>query len=393
MIATNLDIQRIRHNTPGLSRVKDFNAAGSSLPSQATVDAIIYYLKQEALYGGYNYFEQSQSERSQFYQQAAQLINAETDEIAIVENASVAFVKALFGINWEAGDVILTSEIEYGNNFLNFLKLKHEKGVVIRIVPSDASGDIDLQQLENNIDDQVKLIAITHIPTNSGAIAPAAAIGKIAKANDILYLIDACQSIGHVPFDVKEIGCDFASATSRKYLRGPRGLGFLYVSNKVLPKMQPPQFDMLATEWIDEDAYTLTKSITMFENFEKPFALISGLTNALTELNDIGIYNTWQRIQNLASYLREGLSNVNRVTIHDIGKKQCGIISFTKEGISPPNLKKQLDQVNINSSVSPRFCTALDMSKRGLEEVNRASIHYYNTKEEIDFLLQNIESA
>jgi len=393
MIATNLDIQRIRFNTPGLSKVKDFNAAGSSLPSRATVDTIIDYLRKEALSGGYKYFEQNQAQLSQVYQQAAQLINAEAEEIAIVENASVAFVKALFGIHWEVGDVILTSEIEYGNNFLNFLKLKHEKGIVIRIVPSDTFGDIDLQQLENLIDDHVKLIAITHIPTNSGAIAPAAAIGKIAKANNILYLVDACQSIGQVPFDVKEIGCDFASATSRKYLRGPRGLGFLYVSNKVLSKMQPPQFDMLTTEWIDEDAYALTKSAIMFENFEKPFALIAGLSNALKELNKLCINNTWPRIQDLASYLREGLSALDQVATHDIGKNQCGIISFTKEGISPTDLKKHLDQANINSSISPRFCTALDMNKRGLAEVNRVSIHYYNTKEEIDFLLQTVASA
>ncbi|MEL6922881.1 MAG: aminotransferase class V-fold PLP-dependent enzyme [Bacteroidota bacterium] len=392
MIQTGLDIQRIRQATPAVETLRDFNAAGSSLPTKATVEAVIKYLREEALQGGYTYYERKRDELDQIYQHAAQLINAKPSEISIVENATVAFVKALFGIDWQPGDVILTSEIEYGNNFLNFLKLKQEKGVEIRVAPSDELGDVDVQRFENYIDDKVKLIAVTHIPTNSGAIAPVATIGKIARMHDILYLVDACQSIGHIPFDVQEIGCDFASATSRKYLRGPRGLGFLYVSERVLMKMQPTYFEMLTTEWIDEERYQLSRSNIMFENFERPMAMIAGFSNALAEANELGIINTWPRIKLLADYLRERLVQVQDVVLHDIGKQQCGIVSFRKTGVDANALKNHLDEFDINTSVSPRFCTALDMNKRGLDNVNRASLHYYNTKEEIDFLIDKIDA-
>ena len=386
-----MNLDQIRNATPGIQKVKHFNSAGASLMTQMTVDAITEYLQQESLYGGYFWHEKNQSELDKIYLHAAELINSQPDEIALTENASVAFVKALFGISYQKGDVILTSEIEYGNNFLNFLKLKEQKGIDIRVAPSDEYGDIDLNQFENFIDDKVRLIAITHIPTNSGAVAPVEAIGKIAKAHNILYLIDSCQSIGQVPFDVKKIGCDFASATSRKYLRGPRGLGFLYVRKKLIEQMVPTQFDMIATEWIDEHHYVLTKSAKMFENWEKPMAMIPGLSNALAFANELGIENIWSRIQELATYLRSGLAQLKDVEILDLGKEKCGIISFAKKNRDSMALKTYLTEATINTSVSPRFCTALDMNKRGLPNVNRASLHYYNTVEEIDFLLDKID--
>ena len=203
--------------------------------------------------------------------------------------------------------------------------------------------------------------------------------------------MDACQSVGQLPVDVNNIQCDFLSATSRKYLRGPRGLGFLYVKKELLQKLNPPSLDMVAAHWQDEKNFTLDIDIKMFEHWEKSFALILGLKEAIRYLNELGVENTWQRIQFLANDLREKFSKIQRVKVLDIGAQKCGIVSFQIDGIPSGEVVKTLSGNKINISASLRFSTVLDMDKRGLTGVNRASVHYYNTEEEIDFLVSKIK--
>ncbi|MGB0840135.1 MAG: aminotransferase class V-fold PLP-dependent enzyme [Chitinophagales bacterium] len=386
-----MNIEQVRQDTPGVAHVTHFNNAGSALCTQNTLTAIQSYLEKEAITGGYLMTELEQNALEQIYVAAAQLINAQASEIAVTENATVSFVKALFSIPFQKGDIILTSEIEYGTNYLNFLHLKESTGIEIQIVPSDEYGHIDLHQLEAMINPKVKLIAVTHIPTNSGMVADVITIGKIAKAHDILYLVDACQSIGQLPFDVKEVQCDFCSATSRKYLRGPRGLGFLYVKKGVLEQLTPPYYDMLATTWKSKDDLELNHIAKMYENFERPMALIVGFAEAIDYQNRLGIHNTWERIQELAAYLRKGLQHIKGVTVQDIGQKQCGIVTFTKSNHTPADIKATLLKEKVNTSVSYPFSSLLDMERRGLDAVVRASVHYYNTHEEIDHLLALVE--
>ena len=385
-----LDIQTIRKLTPGVEQRIHFNNAGSALPDLRTVEAIKAYLEIEAVTGGYLMEDNYAREIDDFYRQAARLINAKPAEMAITENASASFNKILFALPFEKGDVILTSEIEYGNNFLNFLKLEQEKQIEIRVVPNDLKGHFIIGNWENAIDEQVKLIALTHVPTNSGMVAPAEAIGMLAQKHDILYLVDACQSIGQMPFDVKKIGCDFASATSRKYLRGPRGLGFLYVKQERLDLLEPSWMDMLYADWNTERGYQLHKSARMFEHWEKPYALIMGFSKAVELANELGMENIWIRIQELADYTRDQLSTLNGIHLHDIGVQQCGIISFTRENWASEDLKQALSQRKINSSVSGPFSTRLDTLKRNLNAVNRVSVHYYNTKEEVDRFINEL---
>lgn len=385
-----MNITQLRKDTPGTQHVTHFNNAGASLTTQPVLDAIQEFLQQEAITGGYRFMAQEAEAIQEFYVQAAKLINASSQEIALTQNASSSLSLALYAIPWQKGDVILTSEIEYGNNFLNYLKLKEEKGVEIRVFPLGKNGYFDLQNFEKYIDDKVKLIAITHIPTNSGMIAPVEAIGEIAKKHGILYMVDACQSIGHLPFDVEKIGCDFATATSRKYLRGPRGLGFLYVRASVIETLSPVFLEMLFADWQSDTEFQLNKSIKMFEVWEKPYSLMVGFTAAIKYANDLGMDNIWKRTKSLADYLRKQLQTIEGVTVQDIGENQCGIVTFTKSGISPEAMQQHLQSLNINISVSGRFSSVLDMDNRGLSAVIRASVHYYNTKAEIDFLIENL---
>lgn len=387
----SLNIEKLRADTPGTQAVIHFNNAGSSLPVKESIDIITEYLQLEATLGGYEVKNKYEHIINEFYTEAARLINAADDEIAIVANASDGINKMLFSIPWETGDVLLTTEVEYGNCYLNYLKLKEEKGIEIKIVPSDDDGNILLEKMEDMISPKVKLIAVTHIPTNSGLIMPAEEIGKIANKHNILYLLDACQSVGHIPVDVKKIQCDFLSTTSRKYLRGPRGMGFVYVRKEVLEKLKPATLNMVTAHWKDADNYDLDYNIKIFEQWEKSYALVLGFSKALSYLNNLGVENTWKRIQHLSAYLRSELEKIGGIEVTDIGKNQCGIVTFLVAGIDSEKLVNALLQHGINISASLRFSSILDMDKRGLEGVSRASIHYYNTEDEIDILVDKVE--
>lgn len=387
-----LDIQSLRTEIPGTTQLCHFNNAGSALPNQSVIESIKNYLDLEAKTGGYVMARKQEALIQNCYIQAARLINCAADEIAIVENASVGFIKALYAIPFKRGDVLLTSGIEYGTNYLNYMKLRDEIGIEIRTFNYQEDGSLDLTDFESKIDDRVKLISITHIPTQSGFIAPAQAIGKIAKKHNILYLLDACQSVGQIPVDVQAIQCDFLSTTSRKYIRGPRGLGFLYVNKNILPKLNPIYLDMLYAEWNSPDAYQLRRSAKVFENWEKPYALIVGLAQALKIINETGIQNIWNRIKMLSTELRTQIAADPLLQCFDPGQNKCGIITFTKEGIDPSHLQQALEARGINTSVSSRSASYLDMHKRSLHFVNRASLHYYNTEEEVNFFISSLKS-
>jgi cysteine desulfurase/selenocysteine lyase len=387
----SLDIEKLRADTPGTQAVIHFNNAGCSLPVKETIDIITEYLQLEATLGGYEVKNKYENIINDFYSEAAELINAGKDEIAIVSNASDGVNKILHSIQWKAGDVLLTTEVEYGNCYLNYLKLKEEKGIIVKIVPSDHDGNILLKKMEEMISSKVKLIAVTHIPTNSGLIMPAEKIGNIAKKHNILFLLDACQSVGHIPVDVKKIQCDFLSTTSRKYLRGPRGMGFIYARKEILEKLKPSTLDMVTAHWKDADNYAWDCNIKIFEQWEKSYALLLGFSKALSYLNNLGVENTWKRIQYLSTYLRSQLEQTGGIEVTDIGKEQCGIVTFSVAGIDSEKLVNALLKHGINLSTSLRFSTVLDMDKRGLTGVCRASIHYFNTKEEIDILVEKVE--
>ena len=387
----SLNIEQLRADTPGTQAVIHFNNAGCSLPTKDSIDIITEYLQLEATLGGYEVKTKYDNIINEFYTEAAQLINASADEIAIVGNASDGINKMLFSIPWTVGDVILTTEVEYGNCYLNYLKLKEEKGIEVKIVPSDDDGNILLEKMKEMISPAVKLITATHIPTNSGLIMPAEEIGEIAKKHNILYLLDACQSVGHIPVDVEKIQCDFLSTTSRKYLRGPRGMGFIYVRKEVLKKLTPATLDMVTAQWKDADNYELDCNIKIFEQWEKSYALVLGFSKALSYLNNLGVENTWKRIQHLSTYLRSELEKIGGIEVTDIGRNKCGIVTFSVAGVDPESLVNALLQQGINLSPSLRFSSVLDMDKRGLTGVCRASVHYYNTEDEIDILVEKVE--
>ncbi len=382
-----LDIEKIRGETPGVGNTIHLLACGSALMPQPVVDAIIDHTKLEAHIGGY----EAQAERSQsleaVYDSIAGFVGAHHDEIALLENATAAWCQAFYALPLKAGDRILTCEAEYAANYVAFLQRARRDGVVIEVIPSDKNGTLDLSALESMINDRVALIAITWVPTNSGLVNPAAAVGEIAKRHNITYLLDACQAAGQMPVDVHALGCDFLAATGRKFLRGPRGTGFLYVSRPLIKELEPIVIDHFAAPWIEKDRYQLRDDARRFENWENSYALRAGLGVAVDYAKNIGIEAIKARAWYLADYLREALSEIPGAKLRDIGSEQCAIVSFTIEGMDPRNAVSKLRSKNITIGASDPDSTRLDAEARKLPTVLRAAPHYYNTTEEIDQLI------
>jgi cysteine desulfurase / selenocysteine lyase len=378
------DLERARAETPGCRHVLHLNNAGAGLMPRPVLDAVTAHLEREARIGGYEAADVAHDAVERVYDAAAALIGCQRDEIAIVENATRAWDMAFYSIPLRSGDRILTAMAEYASNYIAYLQVAARTGAVIEAIPNDETGQLSVDALRRMIDDRVKLIAITHVPTNGGLVNPAAAVGRVARAASIPYLLDACQSVGQLPVDVEEIGCDLLSATGRKYLRGPRGTGFLYVRRAMLERLEPPFLDLHAATWVARDRYEIRPDARRFENWETNYATKIGLGVAIDYARAWGIATTWARIQALAALLRGRLGELPGVVVRDIGAERCGIVTFTVAGHDPARLVDALLAQGINVSFTTAHGTRLDMEARGLTEMIRASVHYYNSEGEIE---------
>jgi len=274
--------------------------------------------------------------------------------------------------------------MEYVTNVIGFLNAQKSHGVKIKVIPNDDQGNFSLPALEEAISSQTKLIAITHIPATAGGMMPVVEIGKIARKHGILYLVDACQSVGQAPVDVKAIGCDMLAVTGRKYLRAPRGTGFLFVRTEVQDQLKPLFLDGYSTKWVSEHDYKLRDDARRFELYENSRALKLGLGKAVEYILNIGIERIWLRVQSLAAQMRRQLEEIGGITVHDMGDQQCGIVTFSVNGMGAAAVKNKLSEQRVNVSVGLAKSTLYYMNKNHLESVVRASVHYYNTEEEIN---------
>jgi selenocysteine lyase/cysteine desulfurase len=351
---------------------------------QQVLDAVVSHLQLEAQIGGYEAATAAEPLVERVYDALASLLNCNREELAIVENATRAWDMAFYAMKFQPGDRILTAVSEYASNYIAFLQVQKSTGVIIEVIPNDEYGQIDVEALKQAINERVRLIAITHVPTNGGLVNPAMQIGDIARSAQIPYLLDACQSIGQMVIDVQEIGCDILTATGRKYLRGPRGTGFLYVSRSSLDKLAPPFLDLHAAEWISRDQYLVRPDARRFENWETNYAGKIGLGVAVDYALQWGLHAIEERVVMLANKLREALTTVPGVVVRDQGRKKCGIVTFTAGEIPASKIQARLALKDINVSVSRRAYSRLDMEARNLNELVRASVHYYNTEEEIE---------
>jgi cysteine desulfurase/selenocysteine lyase len=380
---TTIDLARARRETPGCEHVLHFNNAGAALTPAPVLDAVIGHLQLEARIGGYEAADQANAAVEHTYDAVAALLGCSREEVAIVENATRAWDMAFYSIPFQPGDRILTAEAEYASNYIAYLQVARKTGARVEVAPSDATGQLSVEALRGMMDERVKLVAITHVLTNGGLVNPAAEIGRVAREAGALFLLDACQSAGQMPLDVEALGCDMLSVTGRKFLRGPRGTGFLYVRRDTLDRLEPPLLDLHAATWTARDHYELRGDARRFENWEANVAGKIGLGVAIDYALGWGLDAIWTRVRGLAGELRSRLAALPGVTVRDQGATQCGIVTFTVEGREPTAIRDALRERGINVSASPVEYTRLDMEARRLPAVVRASVHYYNTEEEV----------
>lgn len=374
----------LRAQTPACQDLIHFNNAGASLSPQPVNDALFQHLLLEQRIGGYEAGDATVAAQENFYHAFGRLLNCNSREIAYIENATRAWTLLLQAMPLTQGDRIITGQSEYASNYMTLLHLAKTRHIRIEVIPNDSSGRICLQTLRDKIDEDVRLIALTHVPSQSGVIHPAAEVGRIARKHRIFYLLDACQSAGQIELNVDEIGCDMLTGSGRKYLRGPRGTGFMYVRQSMQDYLEPPSVDLHSASWTRKDSYTLRDDARRFENWEHYVAGKIALGVAVDYACDLGMSAIETRVRALAALLRSSLRQLPGITVHEDGEHLSGIVTFSVDGQDAAAVQKRLRQHQVNTSVARLQTNLLDFSKRRLSDVNRASVHYYNTEAEID---------
>src|SRR6202166_2477943 len=383
-----------RDDTPGCTNQIHLNNAGAGLMPRSVLDAIVGHLNREAKFGGYESADDAEAAVSEAYDHVSKLLGAQHRNIAVVENSTVAFFQALSAFDFKPGDVIVTTRNDYISNQLAYLSLARRHGVELRRAADLATGGADPQSVRELLrDPRVRLLAVTWVPTNSGLMQPVEALGEVAEAAGVPYLVDGCQAVGQIPVDVARLRCDFFSGTARKFLRGPRGIGFLYVSDRALKRGDFPLYiDMRGADWVSADSFAPAPDARRFENWEFAYSLVLGLGEAVRYALEVGVERGGQRARELAGILRSKLSGLSGIRVLDRGRELAAIVTLQVAGWDATELSKLLRTRGINSSASLRAYAVIDMDEKGAASALRLSPHYYNTEEEIERVVEHLKT-
>lgn len=383
-------LSHLRADTPGCAHRIHLNNAGAALPPLPVLRAMQEHLDLEARIGGYEAADARAAEIAGFYTAIARLLNAKPRNIAFAASATDAYARVLSAIPFRPGDAILTTENDYVSNQIAFLALQKRFGIKLLRARDTAEGGVDVTDFEHLLKKhRPVLAAVTHVPTNSGLVQPVEAIGKICRAHDVWYLVDACQSAGQMALDVEKIGCDFLSATMRKFMRGPRGAGFLFVSDRVLDAgLELLLPDMRSADWTRADEYVTVPTAQRFEYWEMPPALVLGSKAAAEYALSVGMDWIENRVKMLADFTRKRLSELPGVQILDKGAELCGIVTAHATHWDSQSLMKKLQAENINCRISSLIVAQIDFPRKGVTWALRVSPHYYNTEEEVERMVE-----
>lgn len=388
-----LNLEQIRRDAPACEQHLFFNSAGSSLMPSTVTQAMHAYLDQEALYGGYEVMAQQEQALQVYYTEMARLLNAKPHQIAFGYSATYNFARALSSIPFEKGDVVLTSDEDYISNQLNFLSMQKRFGIKLVRSRNLANGDLDLAYFEEQmLIHKPKLVALTHVPTNSGLVHPAEEVGKLCRKYATWYILDACQSVGQLVVDVEKIQCDFLTGTGRKFLRGPRGTAFLYASDRVFEAGLEPLFiDGRGANWDSANHYEPVAGAHRFETWEFSHEGQIGLSKALEYANAVGMQNIEDYNTSLRKHLVAGFASIKDLRHLDIGSRQSNILTVTKSGKNPADSNAFFKSNGLLAALSMRSQALIDFDKKGETWALRLSPHYFNTIEECDRVLALLE--
>jgi len=384
-----ISLTELRNDTPGCTHSIHFNNAGAALMPKPVIDIQKSYLDLEAKLGGYEAADASESEIDGFYSAMAGLLGCKPHNIAFTSSATNAYARAISCIPFKPGDTILIANEDYISNQLAFLSMERRMGIRLLRAGSLPEGGVDVESMRALMDaHHPRLVSLTHVPTNSGLVQPIEEVGKLCRERNILYLVDGCQSTGQLSVDMARIGCDFFSGTFRKFLRGPRGAGFLYISDNIInQEIWPLYVDMRGANWTDANEFSLRKDGGRFEDWEFPYGLLLGCREAVRYALRVGIDDIEKRNAGLCARVREGLRELG-LTVLDKGKRQASIITVSLPGKKPEEVLESLRRKKVNTSISYRSYAVIDYDAKGVTWGLRISPHYYNSEEEVNHLMQ-----
>lgn len=393
MIST-FDPQPWRAETPAAVAGRiHLNNAGAALVPRAVQDAVLHHFARENELGGYEAAAAAAAEIEEAYGWLARLIGARPRNIAMVENATAAMALALSAFDLERGDVLLTTRNDYISNQLMYLSLAARAGVSVVRADDLPEGGVDPGSVRAVIRAcRPKLVALSWVPTNSGLVQPAEEVGRICEEEGVPYVLDACQAVGQLSADVGRLRCDFLAATARKFLRGPRGVGFLFVSDRVLEQGRHPLYvDMRGARWTEADAFALTDDARRFENWEFAWALVLGMGEAAKYALRVGLDEAGAHAFALAEHARASLAELPGVRVLDRGASRCAIVTAAFEGQDADTIVARLREQAINTSATYREWAVIDMTEKRAPSAIRISPHYYNTRREVDIAIAALE--
>ncbi|MEV0912459.1 aminotransferase class V-fold PLP-dependent enzyme [Streptomyces hokutonensis] len=379
-----MEIEALRQDTPGSSNRIHLNNAGAGLLSRRTLRAMTGHLELEAAIGGYEAAGRERDRIDATYANIARLVGGRPEEVALFDNSTHAWNAAFYSMTFTPGDRILTGRAEYGSNVLAYLQVARRTGAEVVVVPNDASGQIDTAALAHLIDERTKLVGVSHLPTSGGLVNPVAEIGRITRAAGVPFLLDATQSVGQFPVDVAEIGCDMLTATGRKFLRGPRGSGFLWVRAEVLEHLEPHVNEIAASTWDGQRGFTWHDGARRFETWEVSYSNVLGMSAAVEQALEIGMDHIGQRAIALGAYLRDRLDAVPGVTTYDLGRQRCAIVTAKVDALPSADVAAALAAHGVNVTTTDPVHTQFDTEERQVHPLVRLSPHYYNTEAELD---------
>ncbi|AVK84801.1 cysteine desulfurase [Lysinibacillus sp. B2A1] len=389
-----IDIKKIQKDMPLLDKYIYLNTAAASAMPQPVVDAMTSYIQKQASIGPYlPSFRQETYENIEIVREkSAILIGAKKEEIAFVPNGSMAVNFVSGGLQWEKGDEVIVLDTEMLSNYVPWLALE-QQGVHLKIFKTNLNYMVDLDKLEKFITPKTKMIAFAHMSNASGAIQPAKEICQLAKQKNVLTLINANQTVGLIPIDVKDLDCDFLLTCGRKWLRGPEGSGILYVRQELIQTLTPIMIGWGSTNWdYRNNDYSFVTTAKRFEPGCPVIPSILGLGAAIDYANDIGIHAIHQQVKLLTTYLLEQLQSIEGIVIY--GPQQVAnrlsITPFNIKGISPDDVTNYLAQHGVIIEAGTFMANTI-MERNSINKMARFSPHYFNTFKEIDIAISLIK--
>ena len=383
----------VRADIPFLKEVIYLDAASTTPTPKPVVDAMcnyFYKFNSNTGRGAYRTAVKATSEFEKTRIKLAKFINCNENELIFTKNTTESINLVSNGFNFKKGDSIIVPNIEHHSNLIPWLNLK-KKGINVKIVEADQYGVVDPADLIEAIDETVKLLTITHVSNSIGAIQPVEEIGKIAEENELLYMVDAAQSAGHMELDVKKIKAHFVAGPGHKGLLGPVGTGFLYCSKQVINDLQPQNFGGGTVVQVTENNFKLSKVPARFEGGTQNIAGVIGLGAAIDYLNKIGLDKIEKHGKRLTKLMFREIGDIENIIVYGRPENIYDMVGFNISGVNSHDVAKILDEQQRICVRSGFHCAIPAIRQIGAYELGgtvRASIHYYNTDEEIKILVE-----